>query len=499
MRNVRPGDVGVQQADLGAVASEADRQVDRHGRLADPALAGGHGDRVAHAGDEVGGRPPEAALDVARPVDPHEARAQRRQRVTDVVLDRRLERARGRGELDGQVDDAAVDRDLLHHPERHEVATDLGVLHPAERGEDVLVCQLIGHGRARSYLHAGPMRPTERSRARSTKSGPTRGPVADDTACAVPEASPSKSLLADAAARRDGDGAGGKAVVLGREVRVADLGTPVVEWAGGPGLRHVTADRRQLELRELAELERQRRLGIGSVPLGRGARSEDGHRGRGHDQVVELGGAPGDLVLLDDALVCERLGGALVGRSHGARQDDVVGVAGDPVGTEAQDHLGPMHANRLDDPADEVVEVRSIEIALGVVEHPHHADAEDGDAPAQLVLADGVEVAPVDLAELEVAVLAARCGRLVGESRVEPAAGDADDHDVCALGRGTGDRTPEPERLVARMGDDHHQAARRRALPDGPPDGGHGRQYTGLGADLDGDRRVPISARFAPR
>jgi len=36
------------------------------------------------------------------------------------------------------------------------------------------------------------------------------------------------------------------------------------------------------------------------------------------------------------------------------------------------------------------------------------------------------------------------------------------------------------------MGDDHHQAARRRALPDGPPDGGHGRQYRSLAGDLDG-------------
>ena len=70
-----------------------------------------------------------------------------------------------------------------------------------------------------------------------------------------------------------------------------------------------------------------------------------------------------------------------------------------------------MHADRLDDPPDEMVEVDPVELALGVVEHPDHADAEDGDRSAQLVLADGVEVAPVDLAELEVAVLAAGRGR----------------------------------------------------------------------------------------
>ena len=42
--------------------------------------------------------------------------------------------------------------------------------------------------------------------------------------------------------------------------RVAGFDAPVVERPGGAGLRHVAADRGELELRELAELERQRRF-----------------------------------------------------------------------------------------------------------------------------------------------------------------------------------------------------------------------------------------------
>ena len=145
-RHVWTRDIGVEQADLRAVAREADREVDRHGGLAHAPLAGCNGDRVPHARDQVGGRSAERALDVARPVNPDEAGAEARESLADVVLDRGLERARRGRQLDGQVDDAAVDRDVLDHPERYEVAADLGILHPAERGEDVLVCQLIGHG-----------------------------------------------------------------------------------------------------------------------------------------------------------------------------------------------------------------------------------------------------------------------------------------------------------------------------------------------------------------
>ena len=85
----------------------------------------------------------------------------------------------------------------------------------------------------------------------------------------------------------------------------------------------------------------------------------------------------------------------------------MIGVARHTVRSEAQDDLRAMHPDRLDYPTDEVVEVGPVELALGVVEHPHDAHAEDGDRAPQLVLAHRVEIAPGDRTVLEVAVLAA--------------------------------------------------------------------------------------------
>ena len=59
-----------------------------------------------------------------------------------------------------------------------------------------------------------------------------------------------------------------------------------------------------------------------------------------------------------------------------------------------------MHADRLDDPAHQLVEVRPIEVALRVVEHAHHAHAEQRHRAPQLVLADRVDVPPVDRVRL---------------------------------------------------------------------------------------------------
>ena len=149
-----------------AVARQADGEVHGHGRLADAALAGRHGDRVAHAGDQVGGGSAEAALHVARPVDAHEARAEG---VNASPMSFSIVALSGQaGVVSSTVRSTTLPSivDVLDHPERDEVAPDLGVLHPAERGEDVLVCQLIGHGRAEGSSDAGPMRPIERSRAR---------------------------------------------------------------------------------------------------------------------------------------------------------------------------------------------------------------------------------------------------------------------------------------------------------------------------------------------
>ena len=49
----RAVDVGVEQADLEPEVAQAERQVDRGGRLADAALAGGDGDDVGDVGDAL--------------------------------------------------------------------------------------------------------------------------------------------------------------------------------------------------------------------------------------------------------------------------------------------------------------------------------------------------------------------------------------------------------------------------------------------------------------
>ena len=53
LRLRRAVDVGVEHADAGALGRQRQRQVDRGGGLADAALAGGHGDDVLHAGDQL--------------------------------------------------------------------------------------------------------------------------------------------------------------------------------------------------------------------------------------------------------------------------------------------------------------------------------------------------------------------------------------------------------------------------------------------------------------
>jgi hypothetical protein len=85
----------------------------------------------------------------------------------------------------------------------------------------------------------------------------------------------------------------------------------------------------------------------------------------------------------------------------------VIGIAGDPVGPEAENDLRPMHPDRLHDPRDQLVHVDSIQLPLREVEHAHHAHAEERHRSAQLVLSHGVEVPPGDGRILDVAVLTA--------------------------------------------------------------------------------------------
>jgi hypothetical protein len=53
LRLRRAVDVGIQQADVGALGGQRQRQVHRGGGLADAALAGGHGDDVLHLRNQL--------------------------------------------------------------------------------------------------------------------------------------------------------------------------------------------------------------------------------------------------------------------------------------------------------------------------------------------------------------------------------------------------------------------------------------------------------------
>lgn len=52
---------------------------------------------------------------------------------------------RRRGQLDREGDRAAVDVDRLDHPQRDQVASDLGILDPPKGGHDVLVGEHFSH------------------------------------------------------------------------------------------------------------------------------------------------------------------------------------------------------------------------------------------------------------------------------------------------------------------------------------------------------------------
>ena len=107
--------------------------------LADAALARAHRDDVADAGDLL---PAEAAAgaDVGRHL--RARRGDARQRGDERLrlgLHLVLDRAGGRRELDGEVDLAALDLDLLHEAEGHDVLVEVGVLHAAQGGEHLLL------------------------------------------------------------------------------------------------------------------------------------------------------------------------------------------------------------------------------------------------------------------------------------------------------------------------------------------------------------------------
>ena len=139
LRDVGPVDVAVEEADPRALPREGDREVDRGRGLADPALARAHRHDVADAGDLLAAEAA-AGADVGRHLRPRRGDAgQRRHERLRLGLHLVLHRAGGRRELDREVDLAALDLDLLHEAEGHDVLVEVGVLHVAQGGENLFL------------------------------------------------------------------------------------------------------------------------------------------------------------------------------------------------------------------------------------------------------------------------------------------------------------------------------------------------------------------------
>ena len=101
-----------------------------------PPLPGRHRDDVLDAGQELLGLARLGPPDHRAPGDVDAVRADPRQHRPRVPLDLVLERASRGRELDGQPDGRTVDREVLDHLERHDVAPELGLLDGAQRVHD---------------------------------------------------------------------------------------------------------------------------------------------------------------------------------------------------------------------------------------------------------------------------------------------------------------------------------------------------------------------------
>src|SRR5690606_14224793 len=134
LRLARAVDVRVQQPDVGAVEREGRRDVGRHRRLADAALAGADGHDVIDAGQRL-------LLHVAwgGERDPDLGRADvLAQRGAHLSLEPFSQRTRGRGELQRERHAAGRDRDVSDQTEADDVAPRGWVLNLSQRVENAL-------------------------------------------------------------------------------------------------------------------------------------------------------------------------------------------------------------------------------------------------------------------------------------------------------------------------------------------------------------------------
>ena len=164
--------VRVEHADALALGRQRGRQVRRHRRLADAALAGADADDVRDLRERAG-RQPAAAAELAGCSAPFSASdstskstftpddaVERADGVGDAGLEVAADRAAGRREGDGDVDDAVgVSVDRADHAERDDVLAQLGVDDGAQRLADLVLGRHASHCGRRFAASAAALKP----------------------------------------------------------------------------------------------------------------------------------------------------------------------------------------------------------------------------------------------------------------------------------------------------------------------------------------------------
>jgi hypothetical protein len=135
-RDVRAGDVRVEQSHRRARLRERDGEVDRDRRFSDAALARRDGDDVLDPGHQLLRLGRRRTADHRAPRDVDCLDAERRQLRANVGLDLVFERTGGRRQLDRERHVRARDAQVLDHVAGDQVAAQLGLLDLAERVED---------------------------------------------------------------------------------------------------------------------------------------------------------------------------------------------------------------------------------------------------------------------------------------------------------------------------------------------------------------------------
>ena len=139
--NVGAVDIAVEEPHSGALLRQGDCEVDRGRGLPDAPLARTHRDDVPDAGNRLTPEAPTGAH-VGRHVGPRCGHAlERCDLALRFGLQLVLHRAGRRRELDREIHLAALDLDVLHEAEGHDVLVEIRVLHVPQGGEHLL----LGH------------------------------------------------------------------------------------------------------------------------------------------------------------------------------------------------------------------------------------------------------------------------------------------------------------------------------------------------------------------